>query len=83
MKTIRTPFHSNPHCNGIPIGRLAEVLASFSVEEKSRLVLRQRKANACGDGYDILRAKTRELAVAAVERERSNPPPYFLSLVSP
>ena len=80
MKMLRTIFHGNAHCNGVPPGRLAETLAAFAPEERARLVLRARKPNACGDGYDILRAKTRELAIAAVERERQNPPPYILSL---
>lgn len=83
LRNVRTNFHTNAHCNGVPPGRLAELLRAYSDDERARIVLRQRKPNACGDGYDILLAHSRADAVRAVAEEREKPGPYVLSLAMP
>lgn len=67
-RKIRTMFDGNPHCDGIPAGRQAEILAQQG--DHGTLAWRRRKGAFAGD--DLVRFASRADAVEAWRAQERN-----------
>ncbi len=81
-RKIRTMFDGNPHCDGIPVGRRADVLSTQ--KDHDTLAWHSRGAGI-GQGDDIYRYPSREALVEAWrEQERTRlvmQPPRIIPVV--
>ena len=71
-RRIRTMFDDNPHCNGIPIGRLGDVAAKLTPDDRKRTLVVDRMGGI-GAGVDLYKFGSEEEARNFLYREEEKP----------